>query len=413
MKTAKYSIDFKITTVILLFFSHLLSIPAIQAQEFKFTSKRKQQTISFESIKNLIIVPIYINDEGPFNFILDTGVNPLLITDPTLKESLKAVYSRNIKISGYGNFEKVDAVLTSTKVKIGKAVGENIPTVFLNEDILNLSSFVGKKISGLIGYHFFNSFTVKVNYSNNILKFITPNEKTKLKGEKISFKLIDNKPYVSINIKQDGIGEQQLNVLLDCGAGHAISLETLNNSPFPIPKIAIEANLGTSLTTQIKGKAARVQELKIGSFLFKDVVAAYPRYNLDSVENKGRNANLGAELLGRFNTIYDYRNRCLYLKKNGKFRLPFEHDMSGIDFIRIPGEGGQTTINSLEKDSPAMNAGLKEGDEILTLNFKKINSFTLDEISDILQKKDGNAVIIEVYRSNEYLIKILRLKKRI
>lgn len=413
MKTAKYSIDFKITPIILLIFSYLLSIPAINAQEFKFTSKRKQQTISFESIKNLIIVPIYINDEGPFNFILDTGVNPLLITDPTLKQHLKTSYSRNVKISGYGNLEQLDATLTSTKVKLGDAEIENMPTIVLKEDVLNFSNVLGKKIHGLIGYHFFNSFIVKVNYNTKRLQFISPSKKTRRKGEKIKFELIENKPYINVNINQEGIGNAQLKVIVDCGASHAISLESLNNVPFPTPNISIDADLGAGLSGDIKGKVARIRYLKIGSFTFKDVVAGYPKYQLDSATNKDRNANLGAEILQRFNITYDYPNRLMYLKKNYKFTLPFEHDMSGIDFYREIGKTNRTIINRIEKNSPSDNADLKSGDEIVSINLKRIDDLKFDEIVAIFKAQSGRLVVMEVSRANKYLIKVLKLKPRI
>ncbi len=413
MKTAKYSIDFKITTVILLLFSYLVSISAIHAQEFKFTTKRKQQTISFESIKNLIIIPIYINDKGPFNFILDTGVNPLLITDPTLQDNLKTAYSRKIKISGYGNLEQLDATLTSTSVKLGDALIENMPTIILKEDVLNFSNVLGEKIYGLIGYHFFNSFIVKVNYNTKRLQFISPSKKTKRKGEKINFELIENKPYITVDIGQEGIENTQLKVIVDCGASHAISLESLNNTPFPTPSISIDADLGAGLSGDIKGKVARIHYLKIGSFTFNDVVASYPKYYIDSATNKDRNANLGAEVLQRFNITYDYPNRSIYLKKNYKFTLPFEHDMSGIDLYREIGKIHRTIISRIEKDSPGDIAGLKSGDEIVSIDLKKIGDLEVDEIVAIFKAKGGRFVVMEVYRDNKYLIKVLKLNSRI
>ena len=413
MKTAKYSIDFKITSVILLFFCALLSISAIHAQEFKFTTKRKQQTISFESIKNLIIVPIYVDDKGPFNFILDTGVNPLLITDPTLQDNLKTSYLRKVKISGYGNLEQLDATLTSTSVKLGDAEIENMPTIVLKEDILNFSNVLGKKIHGLIGYHFFNSFIVKVNYNTKRLQFISPIKKTKRKGEKIDFELYENKPYITVNISQEGVENAKLKVIVDCGASHAISLESLNNTPFPPPSISIDADLGAGLAGDIKGKVARINYLKIGSFTFKDVVASYPKYHIDSATNKDRNANLGAEILQRFNITYDYPNRSMYLKRNYKFALPFEYDMSGVDYYREIGKSNRTIINRIEKNSPGDIAGLQSGDEIVSIDLKRIDDLEFDEIVAIFKAQRGRFVVMEVYRDNKYLIKVLKLKPRI
>ncbi|MFN0256187.1 aspartyl protease family protein [Pedobacter ureilyticus] len=410
MNSSKPSIHLKILCIALC--CCLLTFKVF-AQDFKFNNGRKAQTIPFDFVKGLIIIPLYFNDKGPFDFILDTGVNPMIVTDPTLKESLKVPYPRAIKISGYGNFEGIDAFLGATSVKIGESDAENIPTVFLKDDILPISGFLGKKIYGLIGYNFFNSFIVKVDYTNKTLKFSSHAKKIKLKGEKISFELIENKPYVNVNIDQEGIGNQVVKALVDCGASHSISLEALNGKAFPQPKFTMEANLGNGLTGRVKGRMGRINSLKIGNFKFNEVLSNYPEYNIDSIGNKGRNANLGAEILSRFNTIYDYQNRCMYIKKNERFGRPFEHDMSGIELYSESGPPSRTIVNKIEPESPADLAGLKENDEITAINFKKIDDYSLDDIGAMFKAKNGYSVIVEVWRNKAFHIKLLKLKKRI
>lgn len=398
----------------ILVFMLLVILPNfLWAQDFKFNYGRRQQTISFHLVKNLIVIPIYINEKGPFDFILDTGVNPMIITDPTLKESLRVPYPRPIKISGYGNFEGVDAFLGTTNVKIGDAEAENIPTVFLKDDVLSLSGFVGRKIYGLIGYNFFNSFVVKVNYSAKSLRFISHDKKTRLKGEKIPFELFENKPYIFLEIEQEMLGTKTIKTLVDCGASHPISLEALDGKAFPQPSFTMNANLGNGLTGEIKGRMGRITALKIGNFRFKDVLSHYPQYNIDSLNNKGRNANLGAEILSRFNIIYDYQNRCMYIKKNERFNRPFEYDMAGIELYSESGPPSRTLINKIEPESPADLAGLKEGDEIISINFKKIDDYSLDEVDALFKAKNSYSVIVEVWRNNSSIIKLLKLRKRI
>lgn len=384
-----------------------------KSQDFIFNTNRKQQIINFELVRNLIVIPIYINQKGPFNFILDTGVNPMVILDSNLKESLKVPFTRPVKVSGYGNFGNADAFIGSTDVKFGDASMENMPTVFLKEDHSTLSGFIGKKIYGLIGYNLFNSFIVKVNYDLRTIKLSSPSKKVKFKGEKIDLTFIDNKPYTTLKVAQEGFIENAILSLIDCGANHAISLETINKKQFPLPKENIDADLGTGLTGKIIGKVGRVTSLKLGSFIFKDAIASYPIYNIDSTYNKERNANLGAEILSRFTITYDYRNKAMYLKKNSRYKNSFEHDMSGISLYTESGPPSKRLINKIDDNSPAQNAGLQIGDEIIGINFKNVDDLTLTEISDILKGKNGSGVVVEVWRKNATLVKLLKLKKRI
>jgi len=413
MNYCKPKIHFHFICVFLVLLCYFFNTQNGFGQEFKFQNGRKQQTILFSLVKNLIIIPIYINGKGPFDFILDTGVNPIIVTDSTLKESLKVPYVRSIKIGGYGNFDGVDAYLGTTSVAIGDAEGENIPTVFLKDDILSLSGHVGKKIYGLIGYNFFNSFVVKVNYRYKSLRFTSPEKKIKPKGEKIPFELIENKPYVTVNIEQEGLGSKTLKTLVDCGASHAVSLESLESKSFPQPQFTIQANLGNGLTGPIKGKMGRIVSLKIGNYIFKEVLANYPEYQIDSVINRERNANLGADILSRFDVTYDYRNLCMYLKKGERFSQPFEHDMAGIELYIESGPPSRTIISRIEPGSPAEQVGLKEGDEITAINFKRIDDYPMGEIGNIFKAKNGYSVIVEVWRGKSFLIKLLKLKKRI
>ena len=69
---------------------------------FEFKSGRKKQVVPFRLVKNLMVVPMTINGQGPYNFVLDTGVGLCLITDPALLNILKPTYVRDIRITGFG-----------------------------------------------------------------------------------------------------------------------------------------------------------------------------------------------------------------------------------------------------------------------------------------------------------------------
>jgi len=68
------------------------------AQYFDFADKRKHVTIPFKMVREMIIIQLNINDKGPFNFILDTGVGLMLITDPKLVDSLSIPNRRTLRL---------------------------------------------------------------------------------------------------------------------------------------------------------------------------------------------------------------------------------------------------------------------------------------------------------------------------
>ena len=102
----------------------------------------------------------------------------------------------------------------------------------------------------------------------------------------------------------------------------------------------------------------------------------------------------------------------MYLKKNDVFNEPFEHDMSGME-IYITTNESQCVIGRIEKDSPAEIAGLLTNDVITAINFKPIETYSLDDVSNLFKSDNGKTVLVEIFRKDRTFIKLLKLKKRI
>lgn len=386
------------------------------AQQFYFKGNKNKDAITFSLVKNLIIIPLYINDKGPFNFILDTGVGPMIITDPQLIDSIGIKIARTIKISGLGKGTDIDAFVSNdVSVQLGKAYMNNIPTAILKKDIFGLSNYLGAKIYGLLGYHFFNSFIVEIKYSSKRLVFKYAGAGSKIKGERVPIEIIGNKPYININIESPILGNIKIKTLVDNGASHAISLERLNENPFPIPKDAIQANLGVGMSGPINGSIGRLSSLKIGDFTLKNVLASYPTYDdvAAKILLKDRNGNLGADVLSRFNIVFDYEDKSMYFKKGRQFNRPFEHDMSGIELYTQENKTRHYFISRIEPGSPAEKAGVLVDDEIVSINLMPVAGYKLNDINNLFKSADGKTIILSIYRNNELIIKVFKLKQRI
>lgn len=394
----------------------LLTLETGYTQTFQFSGTRQKDAINFLLIKNLIIIPVYINERGPFNFILDTGVGPMIISDPALTDSLKLKDLRVIKIAGLGKGNEIEAFVSrSISARVGKSSIDQIPTAILKEDLFRLSGYVGMPIHGLLGYHFFKSFIVDVKYSSKRLVFFLPDLNRKIKGERIPLEMINDKPYAIVNIESSELGNIPIKVLIDNGASHAISLEILNEKPFPVPSASIPANLGMGLGGPISGNIGRISTLKIGEFSLKKVLTSFPKYDevAGKILLKDRNGNLGADVLSRFDIVFDYGDNSMYLRRNSNFKRPFEHDMAGMEVYADGPDIDHYFISRIEPDSPAELSGLQPEDEIVYINFVPATGFTLTEVNRILRAGDGKSVIITVLRQGQLHIKLLKLKQRI
>lgn len=385
------------------------------AQDFRFPNNQRKQSIHFKSIKNLIIIPIYINEKGPYEFVLDTGVGPLIITEPSIIDSLNFTKMRKIKVSGLG-LETVEAFISQNiKARIGRAEGVHIPTAILKEDLFNLSGHLGIKIYGLVGFNFFNSFVVDIRYSENRIIFSDPDSRIKYKGSKIPIVIENLKPYIYAELDAPNSGKIKAKLLMDTGASHALSMEMFNGEMFPLPYSKIKANLGMSLSGQIKGYLGRIKELSIGEFNFKDVISGFPDYHVisEKIDLKTRNGNIGADLLRKFNIQFNYQDGFMYFRPNSNYKTPFEHDMIGMVVYLDQKNYKRFLIGEIDENSPAEKSGLCPDDEIIGVNFKPMDIYSLNELSELFKSGANKSVILEIYRNNKTFFKVVHLERRI
>lgn len=396
----------------------LLSMERSNAQ-FLLTGQRKTAALNFRIIKNLIIIPLKINNKGPYNFVLDTGVGLLLITEPSLRDSLHLVNLRNINITGFGEGEILTAsIAPSFEIEIGPNIRGTVTGAILHKDAFSLSSYVGLPVHGLLGYEFFSSFIVKINYDQKVIRVYRPDTfYIPKKGYKVPISIEEGKPYLTGELLLPDKKALKIKLVIDSGAGHPIWLETFLGRPFEPPEIKIRANLGVGLTGSISGYIGRIPELKIGKYILHNVITAFPDYEYAAakVSSVQRDGNLGNTILQKFNVVFDYQRGSMFLKPNYTYKQPFEHDMSGIEFSASGPELQRIFISRIETGSAAEDAGLRENDELLAVNLQPVKNMDMDSIYGIFRSKPGRNILLQIARpgaQNAEII-ILTLKRRI
>jgi hypothetical protein len=385
-----------------------------KAQYFDLEKNRKHVTIPFRMVRNMIIIKLKINDKGPFNFILDTGVGLMIITEPNLVDSINLTSKRTIKIPGLGEGEDAEAYISSIlKIDIPGLESHDVSAAILKKDHFNLSNYAGMPIDGLLGYEFFANVAVKINFADSTLSVCRPQDLRPFrKSNRIPINVEQRKPYIQMKVTFPNGNKMDAKMVIDIGAGHPISIENMikNNG---LPAKYIPGNLGVGLNGPIEGFISRVKEIEIGKFRVKDVLASFPDDSKSQiVAAVPRDGNLGLGILKKFEVIFDYPDNALYLKKGPLYDEPFEHDMSGLEYYSV-GNFSHVVIGRVEPGSAGDLIGLEKGDEIMSINFKSVTKMTLEEIDSIFKSRDGRGLLLEIFHDNRYDKVILTLKRRI
>jgi predicted metalloprotease with PDZ domain len=145
------------------------------------------------------------------------------------------------------------------------------------------------------------------------------------------------------------------------------------------------------------------------------VVASYPYYEdiAAKITSVKRNGSIGNPLLRKFDVLFDYQNSCIYLRPSSTYKEEFEYDMSGLELMADGDSFDRYFVSRVERGSPADEAGVQAGDELIGLNFNAVTKFTFEEVLKFLSSKNGRTIYIEFARDGKSFASVITLQKRI
>jgi C-terminal processing protease CtpA/Prc len=111
--------------------------------------------------------------------------------------------------------------------------------------------------------------------------------------------------------------------------------------------------------------------------------------------------------------IIDFSHEKLYVQPNKFFNESFSYDRSGIALIANGADLKQFLVQNVLENSPASEAGVKEGDEIISVNRLPARFFTLGAMNSKLQAKVGKTVRLTLKRNKERIKVSLKLRELI
>ena len=422
----------------------LLCFPVFgTAQGFDLPQGQKFQKVKFQLINNLIIIPMEING-SELSFILDSGVGRPILFNISDQDSIQINNVSEITIRGLGQGEPIQALRSRNNFfKMGKVENRNQQLYVVMDKDLNFSPSLGIPVHGIIGYDLFCDFVVEINYGSNIIKFYDPEfyqYKNSKRDETLPLHIIKKKAYIDGTVYLSTRGEVPVKMLLDTGSSDSIWL--FEDENIEIPDKSYDDFLGRGLSGNIFGKRTMVNSIKIGRFTLKNAEAAFPDMESfgDIVSLGNRNGSVGGEVLKRFNIVFDYPGNKITFRKNRNFKLPFQYNMSGIQLqhngLRYVSESISNARGIVENDkkgsfgnvqilfeaqtrlslvpeivvsgiragSPAETAGLQEGDVILAVNGKNVHRYKLQEITQMLNEKEGKKIRVLIERFSSDLL---------
>lgn len=365
--------------------------------------------IPFKLVSNVIHLRVSVNKSAPLTFILDTGAsNSLISLERSDELNLKSL--AKVPVGAAGTAEVFGHIIESANLEISGLENFTVP-IQVAIPFAELAPFEGNRIDGVLGYEFFTSFTIEIDYEAQILRLYDKNKFAYSgKGAKIPLEFKHNHPHLKCRIRLENNQTVEGDFVVDTGAGLSLSLTksfTENNRLLEkVPqKIRTVTAVGANGLTH--GFVGRFAGLELGEFYLENPIVSF------MLDEKGVFATseffeglIGGELLKKFKVIFDYEGKRMILEKNSSFEEPQNYDTSGIILAL---ENGDFKVAALTENSPATEAGLNSGDALIEIEGVPTSQFSLHEISEKL--KAEVPLGIKIRRGNSVLEKRLNLRK--
>lgn len=417
--------------LILLFCGGILT--SFSQSRFYIGNGKKSDRIRFELVNNLIIVPVELNGTE-LSFLVDTGVKTSVLLTLNEEDTLLLNSSEKILLRGIGGEELIKAYRsTNNNFTLGKTTNSQLDIYVIYDENINFSPRLGVPVHGIIGYDLFKDFVVEINYPRKFLRLHDPDQfqKKLTNYSRVPLEFFQDKPYTKVKLDIEG-STSEATLLLDNGLSDALWLFP-DGEEIQVPEKSFSDYLGMGLLGDVVGERSVVQSISFGKEKLKNVSASFP----DSLSVEGlrtyhaRNGSLGAEVFRRFHLFFDYRNQNLFVKGNKWRRQPFSYDKSGIvlehsgfnlvesyqEVVRSVSPSGESneiilqpsfhkkfelkpafTIARLRPNSPASQAGLQVGDEVIKINKRKAWNMDLNDFTKIFTSEEGKTINLEVLR---------------
>src|ERR1051325_2262735 len=253
----------------------------------------------------LILLPIHVNDRGPFDFILDTGAGTSLVSIDLARElNLKTIGSKHGQTAGGKvavSLAKVDSI------GVGEIKLDDVDVGIV--DLSQIGGSVGAKIDGDLGYNFLKHFRVTIDYRDLVFRLDDPKRiESFVRGAQteVPVRLANPaKPLLLVNVHANGRGPFQF--AIDTGTS------TTAITPELAKQLGIETSPvgpGTTGGGPVDFHAATLQSFQLGGAKIDNMAVVVADFftMLSAAIGAKLDGIVGYNFLRSYKVVIDYPN---------------------------------------------------------------------------------------------------------
>jgi hypothetical protein len=269
-----------------------------------------------------VLIRTSVNGSRLLNLILDTGMgfDGVYLFNKHLANEIDMTGAVEVRVPGAGSGEPSTGVMIQNgSLKFGNV------TVDSQRVIISHSEYTQDwDADGVIGWNLFGHYTVEIDYDDeqvilhDTMSFCPDSTWTSIP---LIFK--KNIPIIWCTIEVEEGKTTPVKLYIDLAYHGPVELTNRDNQKFPIPDSQEKVYLGTGLSGDVEGYLGRSHSLTIGDYKLTDIKTTFtPPATWQRKEDE--DGKLGNGIIRRFNVIFDYSHKRLYLRPGKYFNKQSE-----------------------------------------------------------------------------------------
>jgi hypothetical protein len=284
------------------------TLPAV-ATTFRFTIGRSAD-LPFAIEKDLILLPVRVNDSRTMQFLLDTGAGGSILRGVEA-DKLGLASKGSADVTGGAGSASVRRLAPVELHMPGVDVGHVELAAGLDELLDGLSEHLGRRVDGIFGFNLIAPFVLDVDARHGGVSLHAPSDHLAPPGgDVVPLSFVNNKPAVNLTLVTDrGISVQGVFVV-DTGSDGDISV----NTPFVRQHQLLGAGQegvetrNTGVGGDTEAVLIEMPSARIGTTIIDRPMVALSRGDNGNDASAAYDGTIGQHALQRFRVIYDYSN---------------------------------------------------------------------------------------------------------
>jgi hypothetical protein len=350
-------------------------------------------TLHFKPGQGLITIPV-LWKEKPARFFLSTGSSVSDVDSSEFPELTPRRSSGNIGTNS-GLIRRV--YYNPPDIRVGPFMLSRCGPV-LRLDLSTERATSEPQLIGILGISAFQEFVLQLDYDAGEARFFMPDGQLHPEwGASVSMSLDGNVPVISAKAENE-----------ECKFAIATCDQWSVSLPIELFDRVVKASRRPVASAKLDsvggdraGRLTRLTRLDIGDFHYRNLLVADYRDNIGA---------LGWNFLRRHLVTLDFPAGRCYLKPGKHYDAPDETDMSGLI---VHSRDTRFYAGAVVPARPADEAGIRVGDEIVSVDGKDATNFTLMDFAELFSSGDGRQISVGLKRGGEVINVKMILKRRL